>query len=370
MYATIFIISTILTTTAAWGVKDDVLISMCRANCVHRLPASSQEYTSCWETCRKVHYNHHENGHLCRTAEFHPGQHLACSYLEAHSTDDAIYTEKLQLTATLNIQDDSTLIAEWLRPATDATDLVYLVLWTDDNNKWWHHITDTTQLHHVIERPAHFLYKNLQHRILAVGIDGVVAEVYLSYPDGQSTPELADGMVMDVSVTQKPVKPSTISTQPSTTLSSTSATTASQTTQTPEAVPAAAARYFYQLPSSSQSPHPLTVVLISACVSLVCAILGTLAALACSLACKHKKSTAPAHHFVWTHTLVLFRANTSSKKRWLWRVSVAFIFFVGFLESTRFDPSPQPFVVFVAQQYAQFLLFNLAWHMYSNWLYL
>ncbi len=303
MYAIVFIISTILTTTAAWGVKDDVLISMCRANCVHRLPASSQEYMSCWETCRKVHYNHHENGHLCRTAEYHPGQHLACSYLEAHSTDDAIYTEKLQLTATLDLQDESTLVAEWLRPATDVTDLVYLVLWTDDNNKWWHHVTDTTQLHHVIERPAHFLYKNLQHRILAVGIDGVVAEVHLSYPDGQSNPELADGMVMDISAKQ--IKPSTASTLPSTTqsltstsaASSTATTSTASTTQTPEAEPAAA-RYFYQLPASSQSLHPLTVVLISACVSLVCAILGTLAALACSLACKHKKSTAPAHHFV------------------------------------------------------------------------
>ncbi len=282
----LLIIAAAATSTAAWGIRDDVLISMCRANCLHHLPAASSAFTSCWDTCRKVHHDVHAHGHLCETSIFHPGQHLACSYLQSHTTEDVIYRERQPLTATLEIQDEHTLIAEWLRPVTDATDLVYLVLWTDDNNMWWHQEVDTTQLHAVIEGP-HFLYVNLQHRIFAVTPQGVIAEAILDYPANADKPVIAQGMVMDAEVRQKPVQPSTVFTT-ATTTETTSTTSTMKTTTAPQAAAAE--------PTSSSNQRALTVALVSLCVSLAAASLAVPAALAFSQA--FRKKTAPAWHFV------------------------------------------------------------------------
>ncbi len=278
---------TTVTAASAWGIKDDVLISMCRANCLHHLPAASDACTSCWETCKKVHQNRHRHGYLCETTTYHPGQSLACDYLRSHTTEDAVYTEQQTLSAQLLIKDEHTMIAEWSRPETAAADVVYLVLWTDDNNLWWNHRTDTTHLHYIIEGP-HFLYINLLHRILAVTHEGVMAEANLPYPNGYDRPVIAEGMAMDPEATP-PVLSST--TEKATT---TTASPATETTTTAAEISTPEARAPFQLPEVSDL-HPLTVVFVSASVSLAAATLGALIALACSLA---KKQTAPALHFV------------------------------------------------------------------------
>ncbi len=277
---------TAVTTTTAWGIKDDVLISMCRANCLHHLPANSDECTSCWETCKNVHQNHHRYGHLCDTTSYHPGQSLACSYLKSHTTQDAVYLQQQTLSATLQITDEHTMIAEWSRPITDADDVVYLVLWTDDNNLWWNHRTDTTQLHYIIEGP-HFLYINLQHRILAVTHEGVVAEAFLPYPSGVDRPVIPEGLMMDPEATKKSTTEGA---------TATTASPATESTTSPEN-PAPEVRASFQFPEVS-GRHPLTMVLVSASVSLAAATLGALIALACSLARKARGQSAPALHFV------------------------------------------------------------------------
>ena len=81
---------------------------------------------------------------------------------------------------------DSEVDITWGAPAgyhgnQQPTSLVYALYWRDSNNADWINFATTTDLMHVTSGP-HYLYENLEFKLVAVTSEGVVAEAKPVYP--------------------------------------------------------------------------------------------------------------------------------------------------------------------------------------------